>query len=386
MTIREDLWVSWLTAKGRPKHVLIMLVIPFIGVSAILGSLVLTDYIKGRSNQEFLRLGADVIVGVTDEEESSPRLSIERLAALTAIDGVKSVVSLAVVSQVPGVSPRVPGLPPTLRTPTLAVSGDLFETLGAELAAGRFLESQDRGLPIVVVGASLADIMGVGPGDTIFLDEELFVAVGIFHMGSALRDLNNSILITPESATELFGSEEGFTRVAVKAEPDRVDQVARLIPVALNLGGAPEVSVIVERGLLAGQQVAGESVLSLGLGVGFLTLIFGALVIGVSMRSSVVLRSREIGIRAALGHLPASIARQFVIEAVGTALIGGLLAAMIALGVSEAVLRATGISSSVGLRVAIGAVVLAVVVSTFSSLVAVRAATLIDPATAIRTA
>ncbi len=384
MSRREDLWVSWRATKGRTKYAATMLAIPFIGVSAILGSLVLTDYVKGTANQEFLRLGADVIVGVTDEEESSSRISPDRLAAMAEIEGVESIVGLAVLPEIPGVSPRLPGLPPTLRTPALAVSGDVFDTLGAELVGGRYLDGQDRSLPVVVVGSALAEALGVDAGGTVFLEDELFVVAGIYRMKSVLQDLDNAILTTPETASEFFGSQKGFTRFAVKVEPDRVDQLARLLPVAVNLGGSPDLAVVVQRGLLAGRQVAGASVLALGLGAGFLTLAFGALVIGISIRSSVIIRRREIGIRAALGHPPDSIARQFLLEAASMAAIGAGLGACLALVATGVVMRTTEVQSSVGPRLAVGAVLLAVLVSTLSSLAAVRATVQIDPATALR--
>jgi putative ABC transport system permease protein len=82
-----------------------------------------------------------------------------------------------------------------------------------------------------------------------------------------------------------------------------------------------------------------------GFGVGFITLLGASIALMNIMLVSVTERTREVGVRKALGATPLRIRQQFVIEAIVVCLLGGIL------GVILGILIGNGISSLMGIDI-----------------------------------
>jgi putative ABC transport system permease protein len=76
-----------------------------------------------------------------------------------------------------------------------------------------------------------------------------------------------------------------------------------------------------------------------GFGIGFITLIGAAIGLMNIMMVSVTERTREIGVRKALGATPAKIRQQFLIEAIVICQVGGLVGIVLGIGVGNLVAR-----------------------------------------------
>ncbi len=81
-----------------------------------------------------------------------------------------------------------------------------------------------------------------------------------------------------------------------------------------------------------------------GFAVGFITLLGASIALMNIMLVSVTERTREVGVRKALGATPLRIRQQFVIEAIVVCLIGGIL------GVFFGILIGNGIASLIGIK------------------------------------
>lgn len=79
-----------------------------------------------------------------------------------------------------------------------------------------------------------------------------------------------------------------------------------------------------------------------GLGIGFITLVGASIGLMNIMMVSVTERTREIGIRKALGATPKIIRQQFIIEAIVVCQLGGILGVVLGIGIGNLVTNAIG--------------------------------------------
>ncbi len=84
-----------------------------------------------------------------------------------------------------------------------------------------------------------------------------------------------------------------------------------------------------------------------GFGVGFITLLGAAIALMNIMLVSVTERTREVGVRKALGATPLRIRQQFVIEAIVVCLLGGIVGVILGIAIGNVISRAIGIETFV---------------------------------------
>ncbi len=84
-----------------------------------------------------------------------------------------------------------------------------------------------------------------------------------------------------------------------------------------------------------------------GLGIGFITLLGSAIALMNIMLVSVTERTREVGVRKALGATPMRIRQQFVIEAIVVCLLGGILGIILGILIGNGLAGLMGISKFV---------------------------------------
>jgi putative ABC transport system permease protein len=220
---------------------------------------------------------------------------------------------------------------------------NLMYTMGFSIANGRFLSAAEcnLGRAVCVIGATVATnlFQRESPmGSKVVIGDAPFEVVGVLdRQGGLFGDgIDNQVIIPlPELLTHFNDSPDLEIQVKVKSM-DQVDEakdelrtvMRRLRRLAPN---QPDNFAINQSDqILTMFHTVGGTIAAIGLFVTGLSLFVGGIGIMNIMFVSVAERTREIGIRKAIGAKRRTILLQFLIEAASICLIGGVIALAIA--------------------------------------------------------
>ena len=233
----------------------------------------------------------------------------------------------------------------------LGVTDDWLAANGYDLASGRALTDADVRFarPMVVLGASLASKLFPGRsavGQEVAADRGRYVVVGVLTAkgttGLGGQDPDMIALVPLTRLFTAYGRPERDLTVKVRAPsalvvPALVDETIGALRVIRRVAPGDENTFDVEtsesslgtfKALSAGVQAGGA-------GIGLLTLLAAGIGIMNIMLVSVTERTREIGIRKALGARRASILMQFLVEAIVLCQIGAVIGVALGIGVAN---------------------------------------------------
>lgn len=127
-----------------------------------------------------------------------------------------------------------------------------------------------------------------------------------------------------------------------------------------------------------------QSFFGVAIGISAISLIIGGIVIMNIMLVSVTERTREIGVRKALGARRSDVMAQFLIESVTMALLGGLIGVVGGIAVAKLITFAIGFPTTIALWSVLAGLFLAGAVGVFFGVYPARKAAMLDPIVALR--
>ena len=372
----------------RLRSVLTMLGMIF-GVGAVIAMLSIGAGAERRALAMIERLGLRNVlvrsVELRDEELQEVR---KRSLGVSARDAV------AIEEAVPGVELTVPRLEVEpykvlsaggkTEAEVHGVSHRHRDLLELELAEGRFLDAHDETehAQVAVIGDQVRrDLFGFEPaiGEPLKVNDVWLRVVGVLSPGpGAAGDVEGvnvagtgrQILLPVTTAHRKFDRDPlaaPLDEIVVRLEPGTAaPETARVIDglLARMHAGARDYELVVPETLLA-QARRTQRLFNLVMGaIAGISLLVGGIGIMNIMLATVLERTREIGVRRAVGARQRDIRFQFVVESFTISLLGGLAGIAVGLGLSwgvaawagwetvvtpESVVLATGVAIAVGL-------------------------------------
>jgi putative ABC transport system permease protein len=216
-----------------------------------------------------------------------------------------------------------------------------LETFKTEIAQGRDLTAADANAKVTVLGSDLARKFNVKAGDTVELRGVKFQVVGI--LAPTLTAPDKAAMVPFEAAQELFlKTLPPFVQSKVTAS-----EIATGITVYPKAGVSPETlkaqikAAMPDYTVMTGKDFDAmlgsfSAIFSLVLtGIAMLSLLVGGLSTVNTMAMSVAERTREIGIKRAIGASRWRIRREIVLESAAIGLIAGLIGLAIGAGMTQ---------------------------------------------------
>ncbi|MEW6434236.1 MAG: ABC transporter permease [Myxococcota bacterium] len=272
-----------------------------------------------------------------------------------------------------------------------------LDVSGFEIVRGRFLSGADEEgrRKVAVIGADLVDAFFKESdpiGATIRIGDKPFTVIGtLSRKGKILDSSQDLTVVIPFGTFQAFFKGRQSIDIGVKVRnPDELeraeDQLVGILRRArLTPPDQPDDFSINKPDQLAStyQQLTG-ALYGVALGIGFITLLVGGIGIMNIMLVSVRERTREIGVRRALGARKRTIILQFMLEATVVSAVGGALGTFVGLGGAKVISLVSPLAATVKpMTIVFGVGFAALVGLVFGIWPAARAANL-DPVEALR--
>ena len=374
-----------------------------IGVGAVIAMVSLGFGVKESIKDNISKLGSNLLmVSAGGRTATGARLAAGEGARLTFDD------MLAIEKQVDGIS----GISASVNTSYQLVAGNQnwtsrvegttpsnFAIQNYELEDGRLFTERDMNsrARVAVIGKTVADNLFPGDdpiGQIMRIKKAPFQVIGVLKAKGSSgmgQDQDDTVIIPLTTAQNRMMGITHVQRITVQAENENVindvqAEVEQVLRTRHKIkDGDYDDFTISNMAAIMDTMMATANSITLLLGcIAAISLLVGGIGIMNIMLVSVTERTREIGIRKALGATYNNILLQFLIEAMVIGVVGGFLGVVIGVIASYGISTIAGWNTVISWWAIVVAVVFSVGIGLFFGIYPARKAALLDPIDALR--
>ena len=331
MSLAETFQLAVKNILGSKMRTFLTMLGIIIGVCAVIVIVGLGNGMRGYIEESFADMGTDTLTVMIVGRGSSRSVSEEEMYQLVADNAD----TLKQISPTVTMSGSVKIGSDTHSTASITgVSEDYFSMKGYTVAQGRGLQYTDVAdrKKVCVVGQylNMAYFGGNAVGQTLKIGGTTFTVVGVLEMQDTELEEGGSddcVYVPYSTASRLSYSGTLSNYTLTVQDTDRISEAKALVEEKLYAifsdDDAYTVASMAEMVEEMNNMV--NMIIYILAGIAAISLVVGGIGIMNIMLVSVTERTREIGIRKALGAKESAIMRQFVIEAATTSSLGGVL-------------------------------------------------------------
>ncbi|HPR31447.1 MAG TPA: ABC transporter permease [Prolixibacteraceae bacterium] len=341
------------------------------GVASVIAMLSIGEGAKREAIAKYQDLGVNNIIvrdkDLTDAEREEMRAKFSQGLSLTDASVIREIIpGVADVAPQAEKSSEIRYADKSSKSTVIGITPSFIKILNYEADRGTFINEDhcNRNLKVCVLGAGLVKTLFQNQdpiGKMVKIDDQWLEVVGVMKTKAlftetvgelASRDLNNDVYVPLSTFHKRFEPENELSseikQITVKIDQsDHLVEAAGLIRNILNRHhyNNDDFSIVIPYELLK-QEEKERRIYNFLLGaIAAISLIVGGIGIMNIMLATVMERTREIGIRRAIGARKSDIMSQFVTEAVAISITGGIIGVFLGVSLSLGISLLTDVST-----------------------------------------
>ncbi|GJM82283.1 ABC transporter permease [Paenibacillus timonensis] len=389
MNLLQSIKMAWKSIAGAKIRSFLTMLGIIIGVSSVITLVSVGQGTTSQITDQLEGLGTDLLTVNIMGRGSATSLSFEEAMALGDLEGVKAVS--------PVISGSVTAKKGTTND-TLSIEGiapSYEEVQDFHVQAGRYIIDMDNEfrMKVALIGTEAASTyFGTDNpvGQTIQLNGSSFTIVGLLESkGSSLTASNDNKLLIPIATAERFLQSRGVRSITVQVQDTKeIETVKTSLEAALDkkfLNADNAYSIFNSQEMLDTLNSTTQ-MLSLALGgIAGISLLVGGIGIMNIMLVSVSERTREIGVRKAIGAKKRDILMQFMVESTALSGFGGLIGIGLGYGASALIGRYSSLTTTVSIPIVLIAFGFSLFIGVVFGMIPANKAAKLRPIYALRT-
>lgn len=356
-----------------------------IGVSSVIVMVAIGQGSTKEVQEQIGSLGTNVLtVTVTGSDVTFKEKDVEQIQAISGIKNIAPTVSGRV---------SVKNERNNTQVSMIGTTSSYLAVRDLQLQSGRFIADldHDNHSKIAVLGSDTAQtLFGLGNpvGEYIKVNGTSYKVVGVLDsVGSSLGASGDNTIIVPLSTGQRLASTTNIGTTYVKIEnEDMINFISSSIERTMNsiVGNSDSYSVSSSKDLMETASSVNETMTLMLGGSAAISLIVGGIGIMNIMLVSVSERTKEIGIRKAIGAKRGNILLQFLIEAVILSSLGGIIGVGIGVISAQIFTLATGTTIAYSIPVMLLSFGFSLLVGVVFGVFPANKASKLDPIQALR--